>query len=474
MLLGRRAGYFSVFLLFMGGCTTMSMNAGFTEVSTLVEERNATKLFWNNGTDLDKEAAEKLRSLLKEKLTVDGAVQIALLNNRELQAVYSDLGVAQADLVQAGLLKNPIFEAEILFPLAHGGRPDLELSAVMSFLDVFYMPLRKRVAAARFEAAKLRVSGAVLDLAAQVRRTYYVHQSNEQMVELRKTILEALGISFDVARRLHEAGNMSDLDFFRQRALLETVKLELASAELAVLQSREQLTTLMGLWGQDTNWELEGRMPEIPKEPISVTGIETVALQKSLELNIAWQRIMAAGEELGFSKWNAFLPELHGGPRGVHQERSWTEVGPVIEFPLPLFDQGQGQVGRTASQLRRAQQEYYALALRIRSAARTVRDRMQATRDRALFVRDIMLPLRERVLNELQLQYNAMQFGVFQLLRAREQQIETAVSYIESLRDYWLARTDLSQILMGRLPAGNGVPAGQNGSQPKMEEPQGH
>jgi len=474
MLLGRKAGYLSAILLFTSGCTTMNMTAGFTEVSALVEERSASKLFWNNGTELDKDAEEKLRSLLKGKLTVDGAVQIALLNNRGLQAVYSDLGVAQADLVQAGLLKNPIFEAEILFPVAHGGRPDLELTVVMSFLDIFYMPLRKRVAAARFEEAKLRVSGAVLDLAAQVRRAYYVHQANEQLVEMRRTILDGLGISLDIARRLHEAGNMSDLDFFRQRAQLESAKLQLASAEMAVRQSREQMNTFMGLWGQETGWELEGRMADIPVEPISVAGIESLALQKSLELAIARQRIMAAGEEFGFSKWTAFLPELHGGPKAEHRERSWTDVGPVFEFPIPLFDQGQGRVGRSASELRRAQQEYYALALRIRSAARTVRDQMQATRDRALYVRDIMLPLRERILNELQLQYNAMQFGVFELLRAREQQIETAVTYIESLRDYWLAGTDLGQVLIGRLPAGNGIQVGQSGSQAKMEESQGH
>lgn len=474
MFLGPRAGYLSAFLLFVSGCTTVSLDAGFSEVGVLVEARNGSKIYWNNGTELDKEAEEKTRSLLKEKLSVEGAVQVALLNNRDLQAVYSDLGVAQADLVQAGLLKNPIFEAEILFPLTHGGRPDLELTVVTSFLDIFYMPLRKRVAAARFEEAKLRVSGAVLDHAAQVRRAYYAHQANEQLAELRKTILEALGISLEVARRLHDAGNMSDLDFFRQRAQRETAKLELASAEIAVRRSREQLNGLMGLWGRDMDWELEGRIADVPKEPIAVAGIEALALEKSLELNIARQRIIAAGEELGFSKWTAFLPELHGGPKAEHQERDWTSVGPVFEFSIPLFDQGQGRVGRSAAELRRAQQEFYALALRIRSSARVARDQMQATRDRVLYVRDILLPLRERILNELQLQYNAMQFGVFQLLRAREQQVETAVAYIESLRDYWLARTDLGQILMGRLPVGNGFQLGQNGSRLRMEDPQGH
>jgi cobalt-zinc-cadmium efflux system outer membrane protein len=62
----------------------------------------------------------------------------------------------------------------------------------------------------------------------------------------------------------------------------------------------------------------------------------------------------------------------------------------------------------------------------------------------------------ERIVNEVQLQYNAMQLGAFELLRAREQQIRTAIAYIETLRDYWLARTDLDQILSGRLPSANG------------------
>ena len=116
MLLRRNAGWLFVLLVLVSGCTSVAINAGFDDVRGTVEERSASKIFWNNGTDLDKEAAEKVGSLLKAKLTADDAVQIALLNNRDLQAVYSDLGVAQADLVQAGLLNNPIFDAAIMFP----------------------------------------------------------------------------------------------------------------------------------------------------------------------------------------------------------------------------------------------------------------------------------------------------------------------------------------------------------------------
>jgi cobalt-zinc-cadmium efflux system outer membrane protein len=465
-------------LVVLSGCATVRLDAGFPEVSALVEERSGLKVFWNNGTELDQEAAEKLGSLLKEKLTADDAVQIALLNNRALQGFYADLGVAQADLVQAGLLSNPIFDAAIKWPTSGGGIPDLELAAVMNFLDIFYLPLRKRVAAARFEEAKTRVGGMVLDFAVRVRTAFYMHQANEQMLELRQTIVQALSASFEVTRRLHDAGNITDLDFARERALLETGKLSLRSAEIAVRQSREDLNILMGLWGKQTAWQTEQRLPDIPQQPIQTEDIERVALTRSVDLLNTQQRLLAAGEQLGLNKATALIPESHIGGLAERNDGAW-EVGPVLEFPIPLFDQGQARTGRAAAELRRAQQDYYALAVKIRATARALRDRAQGARDRALYYRDIMLPLHERIVNETQLQYNAMQLGPIQLLRAREQQIENGAAYVEALRDYWLSRAELAQLLSGRLPAGNGPRAGEvagamPGARTQGRNPEGH
>jgi cobalt-zinc-cadmium efflux system outer membrane protein len=472
MLFTRNLGLFAA-IVFASGCTSMAMNAGFDDVRAAVEERSAIKIFWSNGTDPDKEAAEKLSSL-KRKLTAEQAVQIALLNNRDLQALYMDLGIAQADLVQAGLLRNPIFDASVLFPVSDGGKPKLELSAVMNFLDIFYVPLRRRVAAARFEEAKLRVTTSVLDFAGRVRTAFYVHQSNEQFLELRQTIVQALSASFEVARRLNEAGNITDLDFARERALLEAGKLGLRAAEGAVRQSREELNILMGLWGKQTEWQSDERLPDIPEQPIETKDIERIALSRSVDLLNARQRIVVAGEQLGFNRWTALIPVMEVGAGSERElDGSWL-VGPVFEFPIPLFDQGQGRIGRAAAELQRAQQEYYALAVRIRATARALRDRMEGARDRALYYRDIMLPLRERIVNEAQLQYNAMQLGPFQLLRAKEQQIETGVAYIETLRDYWLARADAGQLLSGRLPGSMNIPTSGGSAQTGTSERDGH
>jgi cobalt-zinc-cadmium efflux system outer membrane protein len=441
----------SVPLVLIGGCATVRLNEGFSDVSAAIERQSGLQLFWNNGTDLDREAAEKLGALLKTKLTMNDAIQIALLNNRDLQAVYSDLGVAQADLVQAGLLSNPVFDAAIKRPAAGGGKPDLELSVVMNFLDVFYLPLRKRVAAARFEEAKSRISGAVLDFAGRIRTAFVSYQANEQNLELRRTIVQALAASFEVSRRRYEAGNVTDLDFARERAQVETGKLALRSSEVATRQSREQLNVLMGLWGAQTGWQADDRLPEVPANELEVENIERVALEGSVDVLNARQRVISAGEQLGMNRATALLPESHLGALGERRDGAW-EVGPVIEFPIPLFDQNQARTARAAAEFRRAQQEYYALAVTIRGRARAIEDRAQGARDRALYYRDIVLPLHEQIVHQAQLQYNAMQIGSMQLLLARQQQIEAALSYVEALRDYWLARADLTQLLSGRLP----------------------
>ena len=99
----------------------------------------------------------------------------------------------------------------------------------MDFLDIFYLPLRKRVAAARFEEAKLQVTGAVLDFAATVQAAFYRHQADEQMLELLQTIVQALATLVRGAQRLHAAGNITDLDLARERALLRGSKIAAAS-----------------------------------------------------------------------------------------------------------------------------------------------------------------------------------------------------------------------------------------------------
>jgi outer membrane protein, heavy metal efflux system len=472
VLWARLAGPVCALLMLVSGCATFDQRAGFSDVRDVVEERSGKRVVWNLGTDLDAEVAEEVRQLLAGTLSADAAIQVALLNSRELQAMYAELGVAQADLVQAGLLVNPVFDGSVFFPIA-GGPAKLDLSVAMSFLDIFYRPLRTRVAAARFEEAKLQVTGAVLDFAAAVRKAFYHHQANEQRLDLLETVVQALSVSFDVTERLHAAGNITDLDRARERAQVEEAKVQLRAAEVSGHESWAQLNTFMGLWGEETAWHIERRLPDVPSEPLATEGLEAQALRQSLDLASARQQLIVGGEQVGVSRAMLFIPESSLGAGSEREEGEW-KIGPTIEVPVPLLNQGQGRLGRAAAEFRRAEQEYYALGVRLRSTARLVKERLQGADDRVRYSRDIVLPLRERIVRETQLHYNAMQIGVIDLLRAREQQIQAALAYVDTLLDYWLARTDLEQLLSGRIPSGEGIPTGRRARPQTMGENAGH
>src|SRR5439155_26075232 len=178
----QRIGLVCLLLFGLTGCASVDLRAGFPEVSAALAERSTTKIVWNNGTDLDREAEEKLRALRQKKLTADDAVQIAMLSNRDLQAIYTELGVAQADLVQAGLFRNPILDAAVLFPLS-GVRPDIQLSVVFGLLDVLYVSLWRLVVADQFGEDKLRLTWAVPDFDAHFGTACYGDHANEQMLE---------------------------------------------------------------------------------------------------------------------------------------------------------------------------------------------------------------------------------------------------------------------------------------------------
>jgi cobalt-zinc-cadmium efflux system outer membrane protein len=445
----------------LGGCTAVAVDphASFSQVSQLVSDRTGKEVAWVPGTEEAPPAVDAIETRLKDGLSEDEAVQIALLNNRNLQVLYAQLGIAQADLVQASLLHNPVVDTATGFPVA-GGIVDLTFGVAMDFIDFLYTPLRQRVATAQFEEAKLRVAAEVLDLAWRTQTAFYQHQANEQMLEMRRQVAASTAASFELAQRMREAGNIRELDLVSERALAEEAKLDLRLAEIAARESREQLNTLMGLWGEATqSWTVVPvRLPDPPRESPDLERLESRAIAQSLDLAAAERLIAAAAENVTLDRTSGLFPEVILGGKGERDGREW-EPGPLFTLPLPLFDRGQARVARARAELRQARELRYALAVRIRAVTRITRDRLVAYRERALHYRDVLLPVRDRVVQETQLQYNAMQVGPLDLLRAKEQQIETAVRYIEALRAYWMAHADLTLLLAGRLPPTEPAPA---------------
>lgn len=350
-------------------------------------------------------------------------------------------------MVEAGLLRNPVFDAEARFGREGTG---VELAVVQNFLTIFYLPLRKQVGAASFEAAKYEVAGLVLEFVGKTQARFYELQAALEERELWRTILSATEASYDLAKRMHKAGNTTDLDLDNERAFYEQTKLDLASTELAVIQGRERLNALMGLWGEvAANWTIKPRLPELPKSEFTFEQIEGRVIERSVDLTRARSELEVAAAQLRIARPLAIFDEIESGVASEKEpEGGWT-FGPAVTFPIPLFNRGQAAASKSLAELRRSEANYRNVAVQIRSEVRIARAALIASRERVVYRRDVLLPLRRKIVKETQKHYNAMLVGAFQLLQAKQSEISSGVAYVRDLHLYWQARSDLEHLLSG-------------------------
>jgi cobalt-zinc-cadmium efflux system outer membrane protein len=404
------------------------------------------------------EAAKEIAELLAAPLTADSATRIALLNSATFQAVLEELGARGGALAQATTPENPEIDVELLYPSEGDEAPHVELQVVQSLTSLLAIPWRRGIARADLAAGRSRAVAAAVDLAAEARIAFYHALAARQILILQRAIAEAAGLSVDFATRLHQAGNITDLALAQEQALLEQARLDQADAELAVKESRERLNTTLGLWGEQTGWTISGELEDIRAQPADLGQLESEAVARSLALAQLRAEADAAAGSVGVARLSSWLPEIGAGVGAQREEGSW-HVGPVLTLSLPLFDIGLGERATAWSRLRQARLQYRARAIDVRSEARAVGQRYQAAAARATRLRDVVLPLRQRILDETVLQYNAMNASPFELLVARQQQIQASRQYIESLRDAWIAHVTIQQLRAGGAPRGSEMPA---------------
>ena len=449
----KNRGLKGVLLVFCGAlisCASVPRDAGFEDVQTLVGNRMDQRLHWNKGSLPDQEVARAVDELLVSELTPEAAVQIALLNNPGIQAVYEDLGVSQADVVEAGLLDNPTIFGQARLPDGSSGATNLEFGIAQNFLNLLMLPARKNLAALQFEQKKLLVADAVIQLAANVRKTYFVTVGAAVTRDLQKQKVAAAGNAFELALRMHAAGNLSDLELAGQQVRYEQARIDLAAREGRYLEARENLTRLMGLWGERTDWSLMSEPPDIPDQALPLDHIESVAIANRLDLAAARKEVDAMAQALGITvDWRWVGSVEIGLSTERDTDRTWV-TGPSLSIELPLFNQRQADIARLEARLRQSHQRLTAQAVQIRSEVRSLRDRLVMKRQLIEHYNKTLLPLKRRIVDLTLKNYNYMLMGAFDLLEAKQSEIETHQQYKTALGDYWVIRTDLQRAMGGK------------------------
>jgi len=438
----------SVALVF-AGCASFSPDGGFDKVGELTKERTGLAPTLVRSEADRNTASSRVAELLKEPLSADGAVELAYLSNRGLQASFSELGIAEADLVQAGRLRNPSLS---FGRLSGGGMVEIDRSVMFDVLGLLTMPATKAVMQRRFEEAQYSAAFEAVGLATDVRRAYYNAVAAQELVKYYQQVMNAADASSELAKRMFAAGNFNKLAQMREQAFHADASAQLARARHRALAERERLIRLLGLAGEQLAFRLPERMPDLPTEPVEPKDAEQTAMDKRLDVLVARRSAEATAKSLGLTKITRFVNVFEAGYQNKNQTGETRQDGYEIRLELPLFDFGSARVARAEATYMQALHRAAQTAVNARSEVRESYAAYRTAFDLARHYRDEVVPLRKRISEENLLRYNGMLIGVFELLADSHEQVRSVTGYIEALRDFWVAQTNLQTALTGRSP----------------------
>ena len=431
----------------LGGCASFSPDGGFATVEQTAKDRLGKDVHWSrSGADQDN-IDQRVSDLLAKPLTADDAVQIALLNNRGLQATFQELGITEAEVVQAGRIPNP----GISFGrLSRGSEVEINRGLHVNLARLLALPLIGPLEARRFQQTQGMVAMSVLSLAADTRKAYVLALAAEESVRYMQQVKQAAVAGAELARRMAQVGNFNKLQWAREQGFAADASLNLARAEQAQRATRERLTRLLGLWGQQTQFVLPQRLPDLPKEVRDLPDVERTALAQRLDVQGARLAAAQTASRLGLIRTTRFINVLelgvvHNSSNELPTQRGW-EVG----FELPLFDWGGARVAKAEALYMQALHRTAETAINARSEVREVYTAYRSAYDIARFHLDEIVPLRKQIADENMLRYNGMLIGVFELLADARAQIASVNAAIEAKRDFWIAQADLDMALIGK------------------------
>jgi outer membrane protein TolC len=449
----RRSQIFAAFAvtLALTACKTFSSDGGMGMVANITApalHQDVIAIRTQNEADA---ARGRVSQLLKRPLSADAAVQIALLNNRSLQAAYNELGIAEAVSVRQSLPPNP---SASISRTSGSVETEIDRQIIGSILALATLPARSEIAADRFRQAQLNAALETLRVAADTRRAYYSAVGAQELAGFLSQAESAAATSAQLAKRLGETGAINKLDQTREQAFQAEVSIQLTRAHQRAATERERLIRLLGLWGDDLEFTLPKALPALPRRAPVLKSVEQAALRRRVDLQFARIELETLAKSYGLTQATRFINVLDAGyadkitkdkETGEHiRDRGFT-----VTFEIPIFDFGEVRVREAEQIYMQSVNRLTAKVINARSEARQAHRAYRSSYDIATRYQRVVLPLRKTISEEMMLHYGAMQIDVFSLLNDARQRLAANVAAAEAKRDFWIASVDLFAAVNG-------------------------
>lgn len=461
------------------GCAQFSADGGMGEVASGVAREAGpeagSSVVKITSAEQAQQARQRVAALLAQPLTADAAVQVALLNNRDLQAAYNDLGVSEADYVQASLPPNPGIS---LMNIAGTGVVNFELRLIEDLLNLFTLPRRTAIAAEHYAHARHQAISTTLRLAVDTRRAYIRAVAAQQQVGFLDRARATVDAAVRLNTRLGEAGGGDQLDQAELAAFYAELSAKLGQARLTARRERETLIRLIGAWGTDTGFALPADLPPLPGDLETLAAVEVEAVNRRIDLIMGRHDVVALAKSLSLTQATRYVSMLQLA--GIFNSESANPLtnsnttinrgGAGLDLQIPIFDTGEARERKAREAYMAALNRLAAKAINARSEARIAYETYRGTYDIAKFYRDRVLPLRGVVSKEIELRYSngvlageGLRVDLFKYLVDARARISAEAAALDARRDFQLAAADLQAALA--IGAG---PGGEAGASPAM------
>ncbi len=442
-------------LLTLAGCATGDELGAFDKVSEQVTSRSKHPVIWQRDEASKAKAHYMARQILVQPLTTNSAVHLAFFRNPSVQASLANIGLAEADVAQAGRMTNPVISIE---RIAGGGVLEIERTVLFSLMSLFTIGARSELAQDKAKQARYDTSLSIMKVAVDVERSWIEAVTALERVKLMERIAESAKAADDLGNRMAQAGSMTEIDLAKIKAFRVETAGQLGKLRITVKTTREKLIRAMGIWGKDLRFRLPNRLPKLPRRAPRVRSLERYALMKRLDIRAARSEVDSLRKSLGLTKATAFLNLLEIGGRWNTEKEDGVKnqaKGFELEFAIPIFDPGDAKIDRAKWTYMRAVEALKSVAINARSEVREAYYAYRGEFDLARHYKSRLVPLSRKISEEELLRYNGMLAGVFDLLAAVRQQARAEMRALDAKRDFWLADGQLRFALL--TGSGGGV-----------------
>lgn len=426
--------------LFTVGCATVPRDRGAAAVNDLLTSRGAPAARFS--------AAPSAPG--PQPLTLQQAVELAFVRSPAVQEQYAELGLGAADLLEATKLPS-LGLGYARLRSDHGDPPTITKSISVAFTDLLLMRSRASIGHANFENTRDRVASRLLELQADVEAAWYEYVAALQSAQVHAAALRASRASAAYARRLHDAGNLPPRSLAQELAAASRFEILAARAEVRSLETRATLAALIGLSVRDA-WQVSPRLPALPHHDDLPVDLLDRASTSRLDLAATRREARAFESVLRAARAWRWLGEFEAGFEREEDPHEGRINGPTFHLTLPLLSWNRGGVLRARTELDAARSRLAAQELAVRNEVSLGLDRLATARRIAEVYRETLVPQREAVSARTIEEVNFMLAGAFEALAARREQYEAYQEYIDAVRDYWLANSELRRLSGGSFP----------------------